>query len=42
MFRGSKAVKERLLTLDATRLLNGDIKVESILSKYCSYLIMKK
>lgn len=42
MFRSSKAVKERLLTLDATRLLNGDIKVESILSKYCSYLIMKK
>src|SRR5574344_324245 len=41
-FRGSEVVHERLLPLDAERLKKGDIQIESIISKYCSYLVLKK
>jgi Fic family protein len=40
-FKGTMAVHERLLPLDAERLLKGDIPMEAILSKYCSYMVWK-
>jgi Fic family protein len=40
-FKGSNEVHERLLQLDAERLQRGDIPMASILSKYCSYLLLK-
>lgn len=41
-FKGSTAVHERLIPLDAERLKKGDIQMESVISKYCSYLVFKK
>jgi Fic family protein len=41
-FNGTTAVHERLLPLDAERLQKGDIPINSILNKYCSYLLLKK
>lgn len=41
-FKGTTKVHERLLPLDADRLKTGDIQMESIISKYCSYLVLKK
>jgi Fic family protein len=40
-FKGTTSVRERLLTLDAERLQKGDLPMNSILSKYCSYLLLK-
>jgi Fic family protein len=40
-FNGTTAVHERLLPLDAERLQKGDIHMTAILSKYCSYLLLK-
>jgi Fic family protein len=40
-FKGTTAVHERLLTLDAERLHKGDIPISAILNKYCSYLLLK-
>jgi Fic family protein len=40
-FKGTTAVHERLLPLDAERLQKGDIPIAAILSKYCSYLLLK-
>jgi Fic family protein len=39
-FKGTTAVHERLLPLDAERLQKGDISTAAILNKYCSYLII--
>jgi Fic family protein len=41
VFKGTTEVHERLLQLDATRLQKGDISMNSILSKYCSYLLLR-
>lgn len=40
-FKGATPVHERLLPLDAERLKKGDVQLESIINKYCSYLILK-
>jgi Fic family protein len=37
IFKGSIPVHERLLPLDAERLKRGDIQMNSIIDKYCSY-----
>ncbi len=42
LFKGSTPVYERLLPLDAERLTKGDIPLDSILNKYCSYMILKQ
>jgi Fic family protein len=39
IFKGSTPVHERLLPLDAERLKRGDIQMNSIIDKYCSYLV---
>lgn len=41
-FKGATCVHERLLPLDAERLKKGDVQLESIINKYCSYLVLKK
>lgn len=38
-FKGATSVHERLLPLDAERLKKGDVQLESIINKYCSYLV---
>jgi len=40
-FKGTVTLHERLLPLDAERLQKGDVQIESIISKYCSYLVFK-
>jgi Fic family protein len=40
-FKDTTPVHERLLPLDAERLQKGDIPMDAILSKYCSYLLLK-
>ncbi len=40
LFRGGKQVCERILALDAERFENGELPMESILSKYFSYLMV--
>lgn len=42
MFKGVTPLHERLLTLDAERFMSGDMPQESVLNKYCSYLVVKK
>ncbi len=41
IFKATTAVHERLLPLDAQRLQKGDIPLNAILGKYCSYLLLK-
>ncbi len=41
-FKSTTSVHERLLPLDAERLKKGDVQLENIINKYCSYLILKK
>ncbi len=38
LYKGKIPVRERILALDATRFHNGDLSLENLLSKYCSYL----
>ncbi len=38
LYKGKIPVRERILALDATRFNNGDLSLENLLSKYCSYL----
>lgn len=42
MFRGGTPIHERLLSLDAERLKKGDLPMEHLINKYCSYLFLKK
>lgn len=37
-YKGNTNVKERILSLDAERYLNGDLPLSNLLNKYCSYL----
>ena len=39
--KGRKKVCERVLTLDAERFNRGDLPLENLLTKYCSYLRIK-
>ena len=41
VYKGKTAVRERLLPLDAERYKKGDLPVENLLAKYCSYLVFK-
>jgi Fic family protein len=41
-YNGAMPIHERLLPLDAERLSKGDIKIESIINKYCSYYVKNK
>lgn len=40
-YKGTATVHERLIPLDAERLEKGDIQLESIINKYCLYLVLK-
>jgi Fic family protein len=42
MFKNKTPFSERLLSLDAARFAKGDIPLAALLSKYCSYLSLKK
>ena len=39
LYKGKKQVCERILPLDAERYSRGDLPLQNILNKYCSYLI---
>lgn len=41
VYKGKAAVRERLLPLDAERYNKGDLTVENLLGKYCSYVVFK-
>ncbi len=41
LYKGTKPVRERVLPLDAERFQRGDLPLENLLAKYCSYLIEK-
>lgn len=41
MYKGKTPVRERVLPLDAERFRKGDLPVENLLAKYCSYIITK-
>lgn len=41
LYKGRKKVCERVLTLDAERFNRGDLPLENLLAKYCSYLRIK-
>ncbi len=38
-YRGTMPVRERILPLDAERLKKGDLTMQCLLAKYCSYLL---
>lgn len=38
LFKGKTPVRERILTLDAERFLQGDFPLSNLLNKYCSYI----
>lgn len=38
MYKGRTPVRERVLPLDAERFRKGDLPVENLLAKYCSYI----
>lgn len=38
LFKGKKAIHQRLLPLDARRYQNGELPLPNLLSKYCSYI----
>lgn len=38
LYKGKTEVRERVLTLDAERFNRGDLPLENLLTKYCSYL----
>ena len=42
IYKGKAPVHERILTLDAERYQKGDLPLENLLNKYCSYLRMGK
>lgn len=39
LYKGKTSVRERVLPLDAERYKKGDLPLENLLSKYCSYLM---
>ena len=39
MYKGRMPVRERVLPLDAERFKKGDLTVENLLAKYCSYIM---
>ena len=41
MYKGKTPVRERVQPLDAERFRKGDLPVENLLAKYCSYIITK-
>jgi len=41
LFKGIQEVEERILPLDAERYQKGDLALERLLGKYCSYLVAK-
>lgn len=41
MYKGKTPVRERVLPLDAERFRKGDLPVENLLAKYCSYIETK-
>lgn len=42
IYKNKTSVHERLLTLDAERFIKGDLPLENLLNKYCSYLRMRR
>ena len=41
LFKGIQEVEERILPLDAERYQKGDLALERLIGKYCSYLVAK-
>lgn len=42
MYKGITPVRERILSLDAERFKKGDLPLENLLAKYCSYIRMSQ
>lgn len=42
LYKGKTPVRERVLPLDAERYVKGDLPLQSLLNKYCSYLNSSK
>ncbi len=42
LYKGRTPVRERVLPLDAERFKKGDLPAESLLAKYCSYIMASK
>ena len=42
LYKGKTPVRERVLPLDAERYAKGDLPLQSLLNKYCSYLNSSK
>ena len=40
LYKGKQQVRERILPLDAERFKKGDLPLENLLAKYCSYIKM--
>ena len=40
LYKGKTGVRERILPLDAERFRKGDLPVENLLGKYCSYIAL--
>lgn len=40
LYKGQQQIHERILQLDAERFKKGDLPIENLLSKYCSYIRM--
>ena len=38
-YKGKQKVRNRLLRLDAERYMKGDLSQQSLLNKYCAYLM---
>lgn len=38
LYKGRTAIRERLLPLDAERYQKGELPLDNLLSKYCSYI----
>lgn len=42
VYKGKIKIRERILNLDAERYSNGDLPLENLIAKYCSYLNMNE
>ena len=42
LYKGKTLVHERVLALDAQRFRKGDLPLENLLAKYCSYIETKR
>ncbi len=41
LYKGKTVIREKLLSLDAQQFQNGNLPIENLLNKYCSYMLTK-